>query len=277
MSALADWMVRRDRVLVMGILNVTPDSFYDGGRYATAAAAIDRGLRMIEDGADIIDIGGESTRPGSSPTSRNDELDRVLPVVEGIARQSDVAISIDTSKAEVARGALDAGAAMVNDVSALRADVSMAGVVADAGAFVTLMHMQGEPASMQESPTYENVVEEVCAFLEERVRAAVAGGISAERILIDPGIGFGKRLEHNLDILRDIGRLRSLGHPVVCGLSRKSFLGALLDLPAEERLEGTIAANAIAIANGADVIRVHDPKEGRRAADVAFRLRRDGP
>jgi dihydropteroate synthase len=274
MSGLAEWTGCRDRVLVMGILNVTPDSFYDGGRYASRDRAIERALRMASDGADILDVGGESTRPGALPISAAEEADRVLPVIEAISKRSRAVVSVDTTKAEVARQALAAGATMVNDVSALRFDEAMGETVAAAGAFVILMHMQGAPATMQEDPSYGDVVEEVRAFLAERIRTAQAAGIPTEKVLIDPGIGFGKRLEHNLDLLRNLGRLSELGRPIVCGLSRKSFLGALLDLPAEERLEGTIAANAVAIANGADVIRVHDPREGRRTADVAFRLRR---
>jgi dihydropteroate synthase len=276
MSELAEWIERRNRVLVMGILNVTPDSFHDGGLYASKGVAIDRALRMVDEGADIIDVGGESSRPGARPLSKAEELDRVLPVVEGIARRSPVPVSIDTTKAGVAREALAAGAVMINDISAMRFDEAMARAASEAGAFVTLMHMQGEPATMQQNPTYDDVVEDVCAFLAERVKVAVEAGISIDRILIDPGIGFGKRLEHNLALLKGLARLSSLGRPIVCGLSRKSFLGTILDLPSEERLEGTIAANAVAIANGADVIRVHDPKEGRRTADVAVRLRRNG-
>jgi dihydropteroate synthase len=276
MSTLGEWMARRDRVLVMGILNVTPDSFHDGARYGTADLAIERGLALAAEGADIVDVGGESTRPGADPLSPVEEADRVLPVIEALAKESDVPLSIDTTKASVARAAIEAGAVMVNDVSALRFDDEMAETIGRAGSYVTLMHMQGTPSTMQENPTYENVVEEVRGFLADRVRVAAAAGIPPERIFVDPGIGFGKRLRHNLALLRGLRRLTELGRPVVCGLSRKSFLGAILDVPSEDRLEGTVAANAIAIANGADVIRVHDVKEGRRTADVAIRLRPDG-
>jgi len=275
MNRLADWMRRRDRVLVMGVLNVTPDSFYDGGRRASPEAAVERALAMASDGADIIDVGGESTRPGAAPVPVAEEMERVLPVIEGIRKRSEIAISIDTTKSAVAAEALAAGASIVNDVSALRSDDAMGERVAAVGANVVLMHMKGTPASMQENPSYDDVVEEVRSFLEERVHAAIAVGIAPNRIWIDPGIGFGKRLEHNLALLRRLGRLVELGPPVVAGLSRKSFLGRILDLPADDRLEGTIAANAVAIANGADVIRVHDVAEGRRTADVAFRLRPD--
>ena len=275
MNRLADWMRRRDRVLVMGVLNVTPDSFYDGGRCASPETAVERALAMASNGADIIDIGGESTRPGAAPIPVAEEMERVLPVIAEIRKRIEIAISIDTTKSAVAAEALAAGASIVNDVSALRSDDAMGERVAAVDAHVVLMHMKGTPASMQENPSYDDVVEEVRSFLEERVHAAIAVGIAPNRIWIDPGIGFGKRLEHNLALLRRLGRLVELGLPVVAGLSRKSFLGRILDLPADDRLEGTIAANAVAIANGADVIRVHDVAEGRRTADVAFRLRPD--
>lgn len=275
MNRLAEWMRRRDSVLVMGILNVTPDSFHDGGRYASTEKAVDRALQMEADGADIIDVGGESTRPGADPLPAEEEMRRVLPVIEAVRRRSDIDLSIDTTKADVARDALAAGASVVNDVSALRFDEKMSGTIAEANAFAILMHMKGTPRSMQENPTYDDAVEEVRSFLRDRIRTAVDAGIEPDRILIDPGIGFGKGLSHNLALLQDLGRLVDLGSPVVVGVSRKSFLGKILGLPSDERLEGTIAANAIAIANGADVIRVHDVKEGRRTADVAFRLRKN--
>jgi dihydropteroate synthase len=275
MDRLAEWIRDRDHVMVMGILNVTPDSFHDGGRYASVEAALERALQMEVDGADILDVGGESTRPGAEPLPPQEEMDRVLTVIEAIRKRSAIPLSVDTTKSEVAREALAAGASMVNDISALRFDERMGETIAEKDGYVALMHMQGTPASMQQDPTYENVVEEVRDFLNDRISAATRAGIAAERILIDPGIGFGKRLRHNLALLRGIHLLVDLGPPVICGVSRKSFLGQMLDLPSEDRLEGTIAVNAVAIANGADVIRVHDAKEGRRTADVAFRLRRD--
>lgn len=276
MNRLTEWMNRRGRVLVMGILNVTPDSFHDGGRFEGPTEAVEAALRMEAAGADIIDIGGESTRPGSDVVSAEEEAARVLPVIRTLRERSDVLISVDTAKAVVAEAALAAGAVLVNDVSALRSDVRMAEVVAEANGFVALMHMQGSPKTMQENPTYDDVVEDVRTFLAERIDAAIDAGISSERILIDPGIGFGKHLSHNLELLRRLDRLVELGPPVLVGLSRKSFLGRLLDLPSTDRLEGTIAANAVAIAHGAEVIRVHDVAEGRRTADVAVRLRRHG-
>jgi len=274
MNRLAEWMQHRDSILVMGILNVTPDSFHDGGRFPGVGDAVESALRMEADGADLIDLGGESSRPGAAPVGVQEELDRVLPVLEGLRARSDIPISIDTTKAEVARRAIAAGACMVNDITALQGDEEMAGVIAASSAFAVLMHMRGTPQTMQADPVYEDVVGEVSDFLSERREAAIQAGIRADRIWMDPGIGFGKHLEHNLELLRHIDRLAHLGSPVLIGLSRKSFIGRILDLSTDERLEGTIAANAIAVARGADVIRVHDVREGRRTADIALRLRR---
>ena len=273
MEKLERWLLRRERVLVMGVLNLTPDSFYDGGRYITPQAAVERALAMADEGADIIDIGGESSRPGARSVSIDEELARVVPVVEDLAARSDVLISVDTMKSAVAQAALAHGARIINDISAVRFDPNMAGVVAENGAYLVLMHMQGSPETMQRNPTYKDAVAEIKSFLRERIRAAVSAGIDRSRLIIDPGIGFGKRLPHNLEILRRLSEFKEFGVPILVGLSRKSFLGEILDLPSSERLVGTIAANAIAIANGADIIRVHDVKEGRRTADVAFRLR----
>lgn len=268
-----DMKNQADRVLVMGILNVTPDSFYAGGRAYDSNAAVEMGLAMIEDGADMLDIGGESSRPGADPVSVDEELRRVLPIIEGLGAQTSLPLSIDTTKACVAREALRVGASIINDISAMRADPKMASTIAEAGAKVILMHMQGVPQTMQIEPQYTDVVVEVCDFLQQRAKIAQAANIPANHIILDPGIGFGKRLEHNLSLLRQLPKLVSCGYPVLIGLSRKSFLGQLLDLPASQRLEGTIAANAVAIFSGASIIRVHDVKEGRRTADVAVRLR----
>ena len=274
MANLAQWMRTRDRVLIMGILNITPDSFFDGGRYDTFKRAVERGLRLVDEGADVLDIGGESTRPGSQSVPTQQELDRVVPVIEALHAKTDVILSIDTTKAVVAREAIAAGATVVNDISALRFDPEMARIVAGSGAFVVLMHMLGTPDTMQVDPVYSDVIQEIWGFLEARLRAAMDAGIPQDRILLDPGVGFGKRLEHNLDILRNVWRFAELGPPILIGLSRKSFLGAILDASEDERLSGTIAANAAAVLNGADALRVHDVKEGRQAADVAIRLRR---
>jgi dihydropteroate synthase len=275
MVKLDQWVGKRDRVLVMGVINVAPDSFFPASCMLSPRLAAECAQRMVADGADIIDIGGESSRPGSSPISAGEELERVLPVLEKIHAECDVVLSVDTTKADVAREALERGASIINDISALRADPNMATVAAERDAYVVLMHMQGTPRTMQATPEYGHATAEVLEFLEERVREATKRGISRERLFIDPGIGFGKRLEHNLALLRDIDRFAATGLPVLVGVSRKSFLGELLDLPASERLEGTLAAQAVAVALGADILRVHDVREGRRAADTARRLRKD--
>ena len=263
---------------LMGIVNVTPDSFSDGGEFLDAAAAIEHALALVAEGAEILDIGGESTRPGAAPVDEREELRRVLPVVEGLAGAGTAAqISIDTSKAAVARAALAAGATLVNDVSALRADAGMAGIVADSGAQCCLMHMRGEPRTMQQDPRYEDVVDEVRAFLAERLEFAVAQGIAAERIMLDPGIGFGKTEAHNLELLRRLDEIAALGRPVVIGTSRKGFLGSILARAAgraepvavAERLAATVASNVLAYERGASVFRVHDVAAARDALAVA--------
>jgi dihydropteroate synthase len=259
----------------MGIVNVTPDSFSDGGRFLEADAAIEHGLGLIAAGADIVDVGGESTRPGAEPVSAQEELRRVLPVIEGIAAAATGAqVSIDTSKAPVAAAALEAGATLVNDVSALRADPQMAGLVADSGAECCLMHMLGEPRTMQEDPRYEDVVDAVKAFLEERLAFAVREGVSERRVLLDPGIGFGKTVEHNLQLLRRLDELTTLGPPILIGTSRKSFLGRIpagADEPlgVDDRLPGTLASNVLAYERGARMFRVHDIAPVRQALAVA--------
>jgi dihydropteroate synthase len=253
---------------VMGVVNVTPDSFSDGGEFLDPDAAITHGRRLVEEGAHILDIGGESTRPGAEPVPADDELRRVIPVIVGLAG-GPAAISIDTTKAEVARRALDAGATIVNDVSAFRFDPELAGLVAGAGCDCCLMHMLGEPRTMQEDPRYEDVVDEVKAFLEERMTFAVDAGIAEERIWLDPGIGFGKTLAHNLELLRRLDEVVALGRPVVVGTSRKSFLGKLTGKAEKERLPGTIATNVLAMERGARVLRVHDVAPVAEALAVA--------
>ncbi len=263
------------RVLIMGILNVTPDSFSDGGRFLSPDAAVERALAMEKEGADIIDVGGESSRPGADPVPVEEELRRVLPVLERLRGKLRIPISIDTTKAEVAEAALRAGASIVNDISALRFDPAMAPLVAEFGAGLVLMHMLGTPKTMQQAPHYEDVVTEVRDFLAERAQYAQSQGIPREAIAVDPGIGFGKTVEHNLELLRRLPELVELGFPVLVGPSRKSFIGAILGLGVEERLEGTLAACAVAVVRGADILRVHDVKEVRRAADLALHLRRE--
>ncbi|HEY5316594.1 MAG TPA: dihydropteroate synthase [Solirubrobacteraceae bacterium] len=243
----------------MGIVNVTPDSFSDGGLYLDPAAAVEHALALAREGAAILDVGGESTRPGADPVPAEEELRRVVPVIERLVAAGAAArISIDTSKAAVAAAALDAGATMVNDVSAFRADPAIAGLVAARGADCCLMHMLGEPRTMQRDPHYEDVVSEVKAFLEERMAYAVSAGVAEERILLDPGIGFGKTGAHNLELLNRLGEIVALGRPVVVGTSRKSFLGRLTGRATDDRLAGTIATNVLAYERGASVFRVHD-------------------
>ena len=253
----------------MGVLNVTPDSFSDGGAYLAPEAAIAHARVMVEEGADLVDVGGESTRPGSEPVSADDELRRVMPVVEALAAEAHVPISIDTSKASVARSTAAAGATFVNDVTALRGDPEMGAVVAAAGADLCLMHMQGEPRTMQEHPHYEDVVAEVKAFLEERLAFAVGEGIAEERVWLDPGFGFGKSLDQNLQLLRRLDEIVALGRPVIVGVSRKRFIGALTGTGEQERMAGTVAANVIAFERGAHMFRVHEVVPTRDALAVA--------
>jgi len=253
---------------LMGVVNVTPDSFSDGGLYLDPEAAIAHGRELFAAGAEILDVGGESTRPGAEPVAAEEELRRVVPVIEGL-RDLDCEISVDTSKAAVAAAALDAGATIVNDVTALRGDPEMAPLCAERGAGVVLMHMLGEPRTMQEDPRYDDVVAEVKAFLAERSQAAVAVGIAEGRVWLDPGIGFGKTAAHNMELLRRLGELRELGRPLVIGTSRKSFIGRVDGSAADERLGGTIASSVLAAAEGAEVLRVHDVAEMRQALAVA--------
>ena len=254
----------------MGIVNVTPDSFSDGGLFLEADAAIEHGRRLASEGAEILDVGGESTRPGADPVTAEEELERVLPVVDRLARDAQARVSIDTTKVAVARAALEAGATIVNDVSAFRFEPSLAGLVAETGAACCLMHMLGEPRTMQKDPRYDDVVSHVKRFLEERLAFAVGEGVPEERVWLDPGIGFGKTVEHNLELLRRLGELVSIGRPLVIGTSRKSFLGRLAGGRGEgERLPGTIATNVLALERGATVFRVHDVAQNADALRVA--------
>ena len=254
------------RTLVMGILNLTPDSFSDGGLFTSVDAAVENAERMVAEGADIIDVGGESSRPGADSVPAEVEMDRVLPVIERLAKAVETPISIDTYKSSVAKYALDAGACIVNDISALRGDPDMARIVAEAGVPVVLMHMKGTPRNMQLDPRYDSLISEIISFLKARIQAAVDAGISPDQIIIDPGIGFGKTIVHNLEIIRRLREFKSLGKPILIGTSRKSFIGKVLDLPVDDRLEGTAATVALAISGGADIIRVHNVKEMVRVA-----------
>jgi len=259
----------------MGVVNATPDSFSDGGLFADIETAVAHGANLADEGADVVDIGGESTRPGAEPVSSDEELRRVLPVIEGLrAARPDVAISIDTRHPNVAAEAVAAGAAIVNDVSG-GADPDMMRVAAQGTAGMVLMHMQGEPGSMQVDPRYEDVVEEVHGYLRERVEAALFDGVEAEQLCVDPGIGFGKNLEHNLALLRDLGRFRDLDAGLVIGVSRKRFIGTLTDAEdPTDRVEGSLAAAVLAAAAGADVIRAHDVRATVRALRVADAITR---
>jgi dihydropteroate synthase len=261
---------------LMGVVNVTPDSFSDGGLFLDAEAAIAHGKELTEQGAEILDVGGESTRPGAEEVSAEEELARVEPVVRGLAEVTGsldpgqtLTVSIDTSKSPVAEAALEAGATIVNDVTALRRDPEIATLCAERRAGLVLMHMQGEPRTMQVDPTYDDVVDDVKAFLAERMQVAVDAGVDEERIWLDPGIGFGKTLEHNLELLRRLGELRELGRPLVVGASRKSFIGKVDGSSVEDRIGGSIASAVLAATEGADVLRVHDVAETAQALKMA--------
>jgi len=260
------------RTHVVGVLNVTPDSFSDGGKFFDKSKAIEHAMRMTEEGADILDIGGESTRPGSDSISVNEELRRTIPVIEALSAKVGVPISIDTYKSAVARRALEAGAKIVNDISGLTFDPEMAGVVAEHGATVIIMHMKGTPKTMQVDPVYNDVVGEIKEFLLRQARAAEAHGV--EQIIVDPGIGFGKKLEHNLEVFRRLRELTELDYPLMVGPSRKSFIGMILDLPVDSRLEGTAAAIAVSVLNGANLVRVHDMQAMKRVAQVVDAIKR---
>jgi len=254
----------------MGILNVTPDSFSDGGIYFDKARAVERAFRMAEEGADIIDIGGQSTRPGSEPVPVEEELKRTIPVIEALKGRLGIPVSIDTYRAEVAKRAVEAGADMINDISGLMFDPEMAHAVAKAGVPVVIMHIKGTPKDMQANPVYEALIPEVMDYLREGIRLAVSAGVKEDMIVVDPGIGFGKTFEHNLEILNRLGDFTLLGKPILVGVSRKAFIGKILgDAPPSERLEGTLAAVSIAVLNGANIVRVHDVREVSKAVKVA--------
>jgi dihydropteroate synthase len=264
------FVLRFDRPLIMGVLNVTPDSFSDGGRFVDFDRAVEHGRQMVADGADIIDVGGESSRPGAQTVPVGEELERIRPVIERLAAEIRVPISVDTYKAKVAEEAFKAGATIMNDITGLT-DRKMVKVAADHGAPVVVMHMKGTPKTMQKEPHYSDVVAEVSNFLRDRIEFAHDMGVN--ETIVDPGIGFGKTTAHNLEILRRLGEFKALGRPILVGPSRKAFIGNVTGLPVDARLEGTLAAIAIAVHNGADIVRVHDVAECRRAAQVAYAIR----
>lgn len=258
-----------DRSWIMGILNVTPDSFSDGGLHFETDKAVERGLEIIGEGADIIDVGGESTRPGSDQIPVEEELSRVIPVIASLRKQTKCLISVDTTKSEVARAALDAGADIINDISSFRFDPAMSQLAAQREVSVVLMHMKGTPKTMQVNPHYRDILGEIRTFLEDRMRAALDCGIKKERIILDPGIGFGKSYADNALLIKNLWFFESLGRPILVGVSRKSFIGKILDVPPRDRLEGTIAASLLSILHGAHILRVHDVAAVKRAVCVA--------
>ena len=268
------WMREENpATLIMGILNVTPDSFSDGGMYYNATQAIEFALQMEEEGADIIDVGGESTRPGAKTVELQKECDRILPVIEGIRTKSDILISIDTYKSEVARQSIATGAGMVNDISGMTFDPNMVDVIKDSGLPVVIMHIKGTPKNMQKNPYYEDLMQELTEYFEERKKFARAKGILDQQIILDPGIGFGKRLQDNFQLLRELKKIVNMGFPVLIGPSKKSFIGLTLDLPIDQRLEGTAAAVTTGILKGARIVRVHDVKEMKRVALITDSIR----
>ncbi len=259
--------------LIMGILNVTPDSFSDGGMYYDATQAIEFALQMAEEGADIIDVGGESTRPGAKTVELQKECDRILPVIEGIRTKSDILISIDTYKSEVARQSIATGAGMVNDISGMTFDPNMVDIIKESGLPVVIMHIKGTPKNMQKNPYYEDLMQELTEYFEERKKFARAKGILDQQIILDPGIGFGKRLQDNFQLLRELKKIVDMGFPVLIGPSKKSFIGLTLDLPVDQRLEGTAAAVTTGILKGARIVRVHDVKAMKRVALITDAIR----
>ncbi len=273
MFEIGNVMYNGSRPLIMGILNVTPDSFYDGGRYFKKEEAVEYALKMADEGADIIDIGAESSRPGAEPVSEDEEITRVVPVVEAVAGNIEIPVSVDTYKSGVALRAVRAGACIVNDISALRFDPNMVNIVKETGSTVILMHMLGNPRTMQNSPRYNNVVDDILTFLKKRVDFAVGHDIRKEKIIVDPGIGFGKTLEHNLAILKNISRFHETGCAVLVGVSRKSVIGKITGAPVEERLWGTSAITVYCVTKGIEIHRVHDVRAMRQVCDVAAAIR----
>jgi len=268
-----DWLLsKKKQSLIMGILNVTPDSFSDGGKYLEKNTAINHALEMIDQGADIIDIGGESTRPFSDPVSLKEEISRVVPVIEGIRKKSDICISIDTTKSQVATAALNSGASVINDVSAMEVDPLMVDVALKFDCPLIIMHMKGTPKNMQDDPQYESLISDIKDYLLDRTDFIISKGINPKKIVIDPGIGFGKTVENNFEIINNLKHFTSMDFPVLLGASRKSFIGISLNLPEEDRLEGSLAANIIGFQNGAKIFRVHDVAETNKALIIANKI-----
>ena len=266
------WLKHQSHTLIMGILNMTPDSFSDGEQFKSHDKAIDHALKMVEEGANIIDIGGESTRPGAEAVQLEEELSRTIPIIEAVRLKSDCLISIDTYKSKVATAALAAGADMVNDISGLTFDHNMASLVAKRNVPVIIMHIKGKPGDMQKNPNYDNLIKEIKAFFEVQIAIAKRARIDSGNIILDPGIGFGKRLEDNFEIIRELGQISTMGYPVLLGPSRKSFIGFTLDLPIEKRIEGTLASITAGVINGARIVRVHDIRATRRTLTITEKI-----
>ena len=267
------WLKSPSRTLIMGILNLTPDSFSDGGQFNSIQKALDHTMSMIEAGADIVDIGGESTRPGSKPISFVEEIERTIPVIEEIRKISDCTISIDSYKSEVVEAALNVNANIVNDISGLTYDNKMAKLISNKKSPLILMHMKGKPLDMQKTPIYDDLISEICNFFSNQILLANSVGIDSSKIILDPGIGFGKRIEDNFEIIRELKQIRAMGFPVLIGPSRKSFIGDTLNLPTDDRIEGTMATITAGLLNGANIVRVHDIKETLRTVSIAERIK----
>ncbi len=272
-NAFNNWLVKSEKpYLIMGILNVTPDSFSDGGQFLKVENAFIHSVKMIEEGADIIDIGGESTKPFADPVSTDEELSRVIPVIEKIRSEYDILISIDTTKSKVAEEAITAGANIINDVSAMEIDENMLQVAKNYNSPIVMMHMKGIPKNMQNNPTYDHLITEIKDYLSSRVKCAINAGIDKKNIIIDPGIGFGKSVEHNFEIINNLDSFVDLGFPVLLGASRKSFIGLTLDVEEKDRLEGSIAANVIGLQKGAKIFRVHDVLAAKKSLIIANKI-----
>lgn len=266
------WLKSPNKTLIMGILNITPDSFSDGGKFLDSQVAANHAIKMIENGADMIDVGGESSRPGAKPVLIDEELKRILPVIKAIREKSDCLISVDTYKSKVAEAALNLGADLINDISSLSFDAKMAGVISAYKVPLVLMHMQGVPQNMQLNPLYVNIINDLITFFKSKISIAKEAGVSNNMIILDPGIGFGKRVDDNFEIIRELKQICNMGYPILLGTSRKSFIGDTLGLPINDRLEGTLASVAIGVLNGAKILRVHDIIEVRRTVTIVERI-----
>ena len=271
-SEFNSWLQSPSKTLVMGVLNLTPDSFSDGGLFTTKEKALDHCLKMINEGADLIDVGGESTRPGSDPLSINEELDRTIPIIEKIRSITDCTISIDSYKSKVVEAALNVGANIVNDISGLTFDHNMAELISQKNAPIIMMHINGKPKIMQENPRYDNLLKDILGFFSRQLELAQSVGIDSSKIILDPGLGFGKKVEHNFELIRKLPQICAMGFPVLVGPSRKSFIGEALNLPINDRIEGTMASITASVINGARIVRVHDIQKTRRTVTVTEKI-----